>query len=126
MTKPIKTFNAYLDEVAAGAREKGVSAELAGYAKQQTGSYLKMNRGELAPKDCKRIRAYFWAIVKKRAPKDKASADLNQRVILNVFVDTLKKGGRTSADIADELVRNYASVMKKEIIDEYLTVLHAA
>lgn len=126
MKNATTTFAACLEKLKAEAVLKGVSKDLSTYAAEQTSKYLRMNRASVDARGVKRIRSYFWAVVKRRAATDKKTHKFTERAVLSVFVNTLKNGGRKNEDIASELVRNYGQTMSSELIDEYLTALQAA
>lgn len=118
------SYTDQLDHLGMCALQKGASQVLVSYAQRQTRKYVAVcNSQNLSAHDRKRITAYFWAIVKRKAVTRNDSHEINQRVVLNTFVKTLQNQGRSSEDIADQLIKNYAEYAPQTIIDEYLTSL---
>lgn len=121
------SFTDQLGHLSVCAAHKGASRDLVNYAQSQTRKYIAVGNAQaLSAQDRKRISAYFWAIIRKKAVTRNDSQEINQRIVLKTFVRTLQDQGRSSEDIAEQLVRNYASYAQPSVLDECLEALMVA
>ena len=127
MAQSNKSFASYLSYLKSIAQNKGVSCELSIYAQKESQKYLPFSSDHiLTAGEKSRCYAYYFAVIKKHAPKEKNSSKYEQRGVLSTFISTLKKCGRCADDIVDEMFRNYGASLDKALLDEYCLKIKAA
>ncbi|MDO5044476.1 MAG: hypothetical protein Q4E22_04175 [Coriobacteriia bacterium] len=127
MKQKVIAVEAYQAKLMSLALSQGVSKDLALYALKECKKYLSFSsKYTLNYKDQSRMYAYFFEIIKQKAPKNKKNSSYTQRVVLQVFVRTLMKSGRTNEDIAEELERNYSGSVNNDLLMEVREKLLAA
>lgn len=102
----------YLESLSGRAAERhGVPRSLASEAAEITLRRFGSLSGTLDKRDEARIRAYFYAIVRRRAISSRGPElrDLRSRFLLTSIAADLLVTGRSGQEIFDEIARDYAS-----------------
>lgn len=72
-----------------------------------------------------RIRAYFRAVVRRKAIRDRSSARLTGRLVLEAVVDDLRATGRDDDRIREELEVGWRGRVPDAVLDEVASRLCA-
>lgn len=102
------------DALLAEAMRKGVSESLARSALAITRRRL----GSVASRSSRRAEAYFWAVVRRRAIRDRSTSELTGRLVLGAVVDDLRAAGRDAEGIRAELERGWRGSVSDAVLDD--------
>lgn len=97
--------------------DKGVAtstAERAGRATRQAFDGMRTDHALIA-----RVKAYFWATVRRLVARDATSEDAKARFLLSALVADLRDSGRTREAIWDEIERGWAQRFPIHVLDEF-------
>lgn len=79
---------------------------LAEHAGRATASALsQLDRAPLSERECARVRAYFWSVVRRRALRMAAASRFTARVVRESIAEDLRLGGLPDDRVALELER---------------------
>jgi len=59
----------------------------------------------LSERDCARVRAYFWSVVRRRALRMRSASQFTSRIVRQSIVEDLRRAGLEDDRIARELER---------------------
>lgn len=64
-----------------------------------------LGEAPLSERDCARVRAYFWSVVRRRALRMRSASHFTARVVRQSIVEDLRRAGLEEDRIARELDR---------------------
>lgn len=67
----------------------------------------------------RRVRSYFWAVVRRRSVSRDGDAKATARLVAEAVVADLRETGRAPSDIWAELERGWSDRFGPELMDEY-------
>lgn len=102
----------------------GISPSLLAYAAEQTVQHLALSHAEnLTYLDTLRMRRYFAAIIKRKAPYDCQSQDYFNRQFLRGYLERSRRAGWSDELIYTTLINEYQSYLTPAMQEEFLRPL---
>lgn len=67
----------------------------------------------------RRVRSYFWAVVRRSLVRRRSAPELRARFVLSTVAADLAQAGRSPAAVWDEIQRGWSDKVPIEVLDEY-------
>ncbi|GEM_PF-1532528 len=124
---PLRTLGAYLDDVVRDSMNReALPSELIEAARSATQrGMIGRVPNEIGPVDQRRVRAYFWRVIRQRSVRAKGAGvrEFHQRAIAESLVRDLRESGREGSAIVRELELSCVVGQAPALVDEYRQAL---
>jgi hypothetical protein len=116
----VGTLAGALDRLVSGAVARDISPEVAQEARRATERRLRRSStDQLSLSEERRAEAYFSAVVRRRAVRRGQPARGAARFVLAAVVEDLRRSGRDSEAVWDQLQRGWSDSVPHDVLEEY-------
>ena len=118
-TRTALTLKATLDHLESQALTRDISSDVAQTARAATDRAMRLLTGALSAQQQRRIEAYYWAVVSRRAVRRGQPARGAARVVVATVVSDLRESGRDGEAIWEQLERGWGDSVPRDVLEEY-------
>ena len=113
-----QTTSQVVEDLVEEAIRHDVPREVAEEAGRATLRGVRTPSGPATPQTCRRLAAYFSAVVRRRVVRRRAEPRAAARFVVASVIEDLRASGREGADIWDELQRGWAQSIPVDVLEE--------